>query len=753
MIMVNTFQLSNEGSQIVEQLRGMFSANDVRLLDEKNIRIIASLYALRPDADTRVIDALKYFCLDLKSFLTSAQIDALQDNFPTLALELLGSGKFDSDFIELIHHLMSLEESHSLYLPYAGEGAELLGADFNLNFSGFETNPILSALSEIRLNALGCQAEISREKPDLSGACFDRILSVSYLSGGTKEYFQELTTLGIQHLTEGGRLVGLLPQNFLNSVRLSEARKAIASSDMSVTVIALPRVIFRMMESCLLVLDNNHRSQVRLIDASDMIKEVDQMREKFDLEQLKRSLESAECEKTWAAYLSDLRTDDYSLHPSHYLSIPDELILEEGERIYSLGELIELVDGDRIKDDEQYVRRVGRGDLKSDYLSCDIEVTTLPLKLGRRTDRILSEECLLMSFSREGVSVGRLIGASLEHPVSVMGSLGTILFKNAKPELITDSYLLRALCSDFTFQQCQYRSRGNSLFYSLDPRDFRAIKIVVPDKLERQEEYCREDSIKAMKKIGLDLELCSEEFRKDMHLKKHAIGQSIFNLNNCWEALKTARERNNGVLDDKAPLAPSSQRCVADLYNNLDLIIRKLNKQIEKFDAGYGLIKSDFEINDFLRRYVDNNQGLFYQVEFVKAEQQCRITFAQEALTMVLDNIFNNAETHGFVGKENCRNCIRISINYIGTDCIINIANNGLPLTEGFLAQNVFDYGQSTGDDGQHFGIGGYEIRKLMREFGADVELLSTPSEDFTVTYKLIFHNTNLGSDEDDTIY
>ena len=43
-----------------------------------------------------------------------------------------------------------------------------------------------------------------------------------------------------------------------------------------------------------------------------------------------------------------------------------------------------------------------------------------------------------------------------------------------------------------------------------------------------------------------------------------------------------------------------------------------------------------------------------------------------------------------------------------------------------------------------HRGLGGFEVKRLMNEFGDDAEFISTPDDEFTVTYKLLFHNTNI---------
>ena len=111
---------------------------------------------------------------------------------------------------------------------------------------------------------------------------------------------------------------------------------------------------------------------------------------------------------------------------------------------------------------------------------------------------------------------------------------------------------------------------------------------------------------------------------------------------------------------------------------------------------------------------------------------------------MVLNNIISNACTHGFAGSEGVNNKIRMDIKSDGTSYVLTVANNGAPLKKDFTQDDVFIYGQTSGNTNEHFGIGGYEIKKLMKEFDGDVEIISSPEAEYTVTYKLIFHKTNI---------
>jgi signal transduction histidine kinase len=254
-------------------------------------------------------------------------------------------------------------------------------------------------------------------------------------------------------------------------------------------------------------------------------------------------------------------------------------------------------------------------------------------------------------------------------------------------------------------------------------------------------------------------------------MKKHAIGQTIFNINNWWNLLKLAREKGSGIVDDNAELGTNRKVKVADIYSNLEVAISKLSTQLSKFDTGYGLQTEEIDLTLFVDKYISEhkspifefiNNSKVYQIEddmpeiegddtFMVSEspgdynyqdktKKC-VKFAPDALTIVFDNIISNACAHGFKDRESERNLISIDIVAESTDYVITISNNGEPIVD-LTPEEVFTYSLTTGNTKEHFGIGGYEIKKLMKEFRGDAEIISTPNEPFTVTYRLIFHDT-----------
>lgn len=142
----------------------------------------------------------------------------------------------------------------------------------------------------------------------------------------------------------------------------------------------------------------------------------------------------------------------------------------------------------------------------------------------------------------------------------------------------------------------------------------------------------------------------------------------------------------------------------------------------------------------------DENQNALLTGNFSlrKGEPIEYIKFPKEALTTIFNNIVSNACAHGFANREDADNIIKIEIGTEGSDYIISISNNGKPLAPQMSCSDITVYGQTSGDTNTHFGIGGYEIKRLMEEFNNNLEIISTPEEEFTVTYKLIFHETNI---------
>ncbi|MFW5872581.1 MAG: ATP-binding protein [bacterium] len=104
-------------------------------------------------------------------------------------------------------------------------------------------------------------------------------------------------------------------------------------------------------------------------------------------------------------------------------------------------------------------------------------------------------------------------------------------------------------------------------------------------------------------------------------------------------------------------------------------------------------------------------------------------------------NIISNAVHHGFKNKRQTNtNLVRISSHFDFKDynCVIKIANNGVPFPQGFGQKELITFGEKTFTSKGN-GIGGYDINKLVKENNGSFKILSNPEAEFPVAYILKF--------------
>lgn len=485
---------------------------------------------------------------------------------------------------------------------------------------------------------------------------------------------------------------------------------------------------------------------------------------------------------------SCLEKEEINLLSDNYPALMEDFILfklpycwmTENEEEFLLDSLIEKVNTKSVEE-EIDCRVLSLTRLSDNYLNCDIDAQSLPKKKGI-SRKIIIEDCLVWSFWGGIVYVGRVHGVTTENPL-VLG-LGVHAFRMRETEktysltgnetssnrkvssIITEDYLLRSLVEAKSQLKKLLHFRlipffGSIMVPSMAFDAIIKVRCSVPNLTEQFKRY-KADVVDSLKAADLRIQKAYDEYRKDVRMKKHVIGQTVFNLKNWWDNLNLARQKGNGVVSDADTIGVTRKIAVSEIYQNLDITMSKLSTQLDKFDSGYGLSREEFALPTFLEQYIAENRSPDFTFEYnanayrwnnegetndTNVDKQPSITFSKAALTRVLDNVVNNARTHGFQGRLNEQNKIKLVIQPQGTDYILIVANNGAPLKDDFQKEDVFVYGQTSGETKEHFGIGGYEIKRLMNEFEGDVELLANSDSEFPIAYKLIFHNTHLTND------
>lgn len=831
--------LSVAGRNIIDNylngIKSIFSNNKDRL--------VVSLYAQLPDAKSEVLNILKSYTINLEKCFSKDELGILQEECKA-AIRYCYSRK-DPDLgmirpsadhpmqipesvLELCNSILEVKKGSNIFLPYSAS-AQFALQNPNCIYNGFELNSETWALSKIYLDCFGVSEDIklSGDLEDAlpKGKLFDYIFSFPpYISGtaGLK-VVNNLYQLATKHLNDNGAMCCILPTNFCTaSSGWFDMRKILWDyrNQYSAAIISLPHMLFPFVMSsldiCLFILSKNSQGKVLLMDASSenfcAHHDVAGSKEfELKVQSILESITRGDEKYVWGGKVSEL-VGDVNLLPSRYLIsqiLPKPQKDEESLSLDKLIEVIPLQRDERIrsivsqrnriahsssaditqKETEEILSQyreleknayplIGMKELSFSYLNCDINREGLPS--SKKVEyQVLTEDCLLVGFIGGKFKVGRLHGVSQETPVYLRHEIIPV---RVASDDITDDFLLRSIMSEPVRKQAQMMASGVSIS-RITKQDLLSIVINVPKSKEQQELLMKEDTRSSLTEADRKIIQSYEDFRKDMHMKKHAIGQTLFNLNNWWDALQQARIEGNGVVSDDATTGKIRKVSVASIYDSIQKAINQLQQQINKFDRGNGLAVKKFALTEFIEDYISRKQSplfsFFYdksmhhasktlpEVEYNETTGEYRETgniilnegdpieyveFAPDALEIVFDNIVSNACCHGF--KDRTNNVVKIELKSEGDNFVIIISNNGSAIHAQIKPEEVFVYGKTSkmgksGDkDETHFGIGGYEVQKLMREFGGDAEFISDPESDFPVSYKLTFYNTNFESIE-----
>ena len=175
--------------------------------------------------------------------------------------------------------------------------------------------------------------------------------------------------------------------------------------------------------------------------------------------------------------------------------------------------------------------------------------------------------------------------------------------------------MLRSLLSESVQQQVEVLNRTALWRRVFTMENIHSIVINVPEK-ELQEELCREDTRQYLAKADRQFLEQYDDFRRDIHMKKHAIGQTLNNFSTWWTNLQQARREGNGVVSDTAVVGKKSKYEVRAIYDIIDGIVKTLTEQVNKFDRGYRMQKESFNLSDFINDYITANPNTMFVYEY-----------------------------------------------------------------------------------------------------------------------------------------
>ena len=163
----------------------------------------------------------------------------------------------------------------------------------------------------------------------------------------------------------------------------------------------------------------------------------------------------------------------------------------------------------------------------------------------------------------------------------------------------------------------------------------------------------------------------------------------------------------------------------ANVSKSLSLI--NSMQEIEKFMDSNKKVKL-IDLRKVINRVAESHFDFDIDISVTgKAE-----VLADEAVSSVFDNLFNNAITHGKADK------INVEIKQIKNDYEVRISDNGLGIPDE-IKDKLFDEGFTFGDEG-HSGLGLYIVKKTMDSYGGSVFIKNNHPKGtiFILTFKKV---------------
>lgn len=224
---------------------------------------------------------------------------------------------------------------------------------------------------------------------------------------------------------------------------------------------------------------------------------------------------------------------------------------------------------------------------------------------------------------------------------------------------------------------------------------------------------------------------------KQVYFLKGAANQKVENLINGLHSIYTLTEATRGNVSYLKDLITESN--IVNKEDIIDVMIeiyqsnQKANKLAELAIKGNQTLKQtgSNSINDFIRQYLDAGltlKGLTY--ELVADDKAYNCKFDSSSIGIILDNIASNSiKAHA--------NHLEIALSETSKNVEIVFTDNGVGLAKNIDPKMLFEWGISTTDSRQGFGIGLYHIKLLVTEMQGYVYIDTSCTDGFRLVVAL----------------
>ena len=565
--------------------------------------------------------------------------------------------------------------------------------------------------------------------------------------------------------TENGQLITVVPYVTLisdNDVKVG-LREMIVEHNWLDTVIFIPKQKRNgsYVDSAIVVLKKNRASEegVRFIDATNCF---DELNGDYALNMLevKKLLNKQQDDKYAVTISKEDIIKNHSLWLPGYYLLLNSCTYREGFEYVCFEDVLEPIPARR-RFDETSGRFVDR--ISATVLQYEKTPNDFPVSNDLENTVKITEPVVLISLVSAAFPMYCV--ASESEPVFVKYSRAIKAYR-----ILSDKIHPGYLCTELFSKLVSLQGYVN-FYLQLNKRILGLLPLSFP-LFEKDDCYLVQQNLyeatkeanqgAKMRELGLQeyIERKKREYKESIRGRKHAVGQYLSDVSAFWNVLNLFRKEKNGCLLDSDIVDEDYQTTVDDLFCAIDA---KLNNALTQFETllsdeneWEGLDMDEIEPDWFIEEYIEANQDVRFNfvhdhfdleeykkmLEEIELEYWGKIVFPKKVLTRVFEDIINNAVEYGFTDVRRKDYKILISQEFVDIDCWeIRIANNGEPAPDSLDPKKVFNLGYTTGSGKGHSGTGAYEVKQLMEMYGGEVEFVSTPNEEYTVTYVLTFKN------------
>lgn len=662
---------------------------------------------------------------------------------------------------QLLLSEIDYSEPISIYNPTVGFGNSLIELGFqhnkNVSLYGQEIERNIALLCEMNLIVAGISAPYILNKDvfetihlfeEFNKNEFDYIISsppLADIEHRSRTFpMDKYIHYVLDHLTEKGKAVMLLPTRLLSSVNRSnrEISRFLVENKYIKGIINLPKnVTYRYNEAVSVVIlsKEEHLDKVFIVDTiqhnkkqyfSDLSIEVvdgllNTWRNKLELE----------LQSKWIS-INEIVSENYSLDLGRYFKI--EIEVPNGYVKYKLSDLLSrlnLVSYTSI----EYLQKlplVTINQLAGNPFSKSVELDyESDININRRY-QVLSEKALIIS--KVG---GKFKFAYYENPSETILLHDVLAAFQVNESLVSSKYLMLKFTEKAFLEQYQ-RILTGSVARLIHIRDFFNLEVAIPDLQTQERIYLGAKLENDKSKIKeLQLQNTIDSILKEQTImsqwKLHDLRNGpLLKLIGATNELKMFSENNLDFF--QIHVMEGFKRTLQNVVDDIFISAIKVSQDLTNlYEFKHSSNKQEtINIISFLANFFNSKEEemgnkVFFdlrsleifqkkeEIEKTNEKMNFEILFNKDELLMILENILENAVRHGRFISEDDGNKFRVNSSLIDQDTIsIEFLNTGEPST--IKSSDFFLDGFALGPTGNS-GKGGFIVKTLIEKNGGQV--------------------------------